>query len=267
MASDSKSLVDTIGFELLGSDLSRDIESALKVALKGGAVFANEPDPLTIFRQSLAASIREIETHPRGKLFQEFLVKGPYEDNGEIPAELVAQRLSDADTAAAITFIHSHMVNCFQGAITELLATGPCLELMRHLKKNSELPRNTRLYSGDSVRVYSEKGKRLLKGADLHLIIEQHRGNSPPCVSVVGVAEVKSYICPESRMREQLSRHVRRAKRGLRAGSVDYPAERINVGYGKNRRVVRIHVLPSGWRLPRSFRFEESEHITIDPVA
>lgn len=255
----TRSLADSVGFDLIASDLGNAVESALQVALTGRAVFANGTDPLFIFRQSLAASIREIETHPRGRLFQEFLLKGPYEDIGEIPAELVGQRLSDADTAAAITFIYSHMVNCFKGAITELLAAKPCMELMRRLQRNNELPRNTRLYIGDSVRVHTANGKRLLKGADLHFMMEEHRGDSPPCVSVVGVVEVKSYICSESRLREQLDHHLRRAKRGLRVSGVDYPAERVNMGYGKNRRVVRISVLPSGWKLPRSFRFEESE--------
>jgi len=63
--SDSGALVNTIGFELVGSDLGKNVESALQVALAGGAVFANGTDPLFIFRQALAASIRDIESHPR----------------------------------------------------------------------------------------------------------------------------------------------------------------------------------------------------------
>ncbi|MGB2986507.1 MAG: hypothetical protein WBE26_11565 [Phycisphaerae bacterium] len=260
MISDSGPLAETVGFDLLGSGLGKDVRSALQAALSGGAVFANAHDGLTIFRQALAVSIRNIESHPRGRLFQEFLLKGPYEDIGEIPPELVAQRLSDADTAAAITFIYSHMVNCFKGAITELLAAKPCMELMRRLQRNNELPRNTRLYVGDSVRVPTANGKRLLKGADLHFMMEEHRGDSPPCVSVVGVAEVKSYICSENRVRKQLDHHLRRAKRGLRVSGVDYPTERVNMGYGKSGQVVRIAVLPNNWKLPRSFGFEESEN-------
>lgn len=252
----TRSLADSVGFDLIASDLGNAVESAMQVALKGGAVFAKGTDPLSIFRESLAESIRDIETHPRGRLFQEFLFKGPYEDIGEkIPAELAGKRLSDADTAAAITFIYSHMVNCFKGAITELLAAKPCMELMRRLQRNNELPRNTRAYIGDSVRIHTANGKRLLKGADLHFMVEEHRRGSTPCVSVVGVAEVKSYICSESRLHEQLDRHLRRAKQGLQVRGVDYPTERVNIG----RRVVRISVLPSNWKLPRSFRFEESE--------
>jgi len=254
-----RSLADTVGFDLLAPDLGNDVESALQVALTGHAIFANGTDPLSIFRQSLAASIREIETHPLGKLFQEFLLKGPYEDIGEIPAELIGQRLSDTDTASAITFIYAHMVNCFKGAITELLAAKPCMELMRRLQTNNELPKNTRLYVGDSVRIHTSMGKRLLKGADLHFLMEEHKTDSPPGVSVLGVVEVKSYNRSKRRLREQLDQHLRRAKHGIRVGDVDYPAERVNIGHGKNQRVVRITVLPSGWKLPRSFRFEESE--------
>lgn len=255
----SRSLADYVGFDLIASDLGNAVESALQVALSGGAVFANGHDALVIFRQTLAASIRNIESHPRGRLFQEFLLKGPYEDIGEIPAELVGQRFSDADTAAAITFIYSHMVNCFKGEITELLAAKPCMELMRRLQQDSELPRNARLYVGDSVGIHRARGKGLLKGADLHILIEEHRPDAATSIAVAGVMEVKSYIQSKSRLREQLDQHLRRAKQGLRVSGVDYPAEKINVGYGKDRRVVRIAVVPSNWKLPRSFRFEESE--------
>jgi hypothetical protein len=127
LVSHSGSLVDTIGFDLIGCDLGNAVESALRSALAGGAVFPDGHDALIIFRQALAGSIRNIESHARGRLFQEFLLKGPYEDIGEIPGELAGQRLSDAETAAAITFIYSHMVNCFKGAITELLAAKPCM--------------------------------------------------------------------------------------------------------------------------------------------
>jgi hypothetical protein len=259
MISDSGPLVDTVGFELLGSGLGKDVESALQAALSGGAVFANGHDALSIFRQALAASIRNIESHPRGRLFQEFLLKGPYEDVGEIPAALVGQRLSDADSAAAITFIYSHMVNCFKGAVTEMLAAKACLHLLRRLQQDGELPRNARLYVGDSVGIHRARGKGLLKGADLHILIEEHRPDADSSITVAGVTEVKSYIRSESHLREQLDQHLRRAKQGLRVSGVDYPAEKVNVGYGEDRRVVCIAVLPSDWKLPRSFWFEDSE--------
>ncbi len=268
MISDSCPLADTVGFELLGSGLSPDVESALQAALSGGAVFADGHDALVIFRHALAAAIRNIESHPWGRLFQEFLLKGPYEDAGEIPRALVSQRLSDADSATAITFIYSHMVNCFKGAVTELLATRACLRLLRRLQRRGELPRSARLYVGDSVGIHRARGKGFLKGADLHILIEEHGLNEASSITVAGVAEVKSYIPSEKRLREQLDQHLWRGKRGLRVSGVDYPAEKVNVGSGKNRRVVRIAVLPSNWKLPRSFRFENSESgrlLRVDP--
>jgi hypothetical protein len=259
LTADSGSLVNSVGFDLIGSDLGKDVESALQVALAGGAVFPDGTDPLFIFRQALSASIRDIESHPRGRLFQEFLLKDPYEDAGEIPMELVGQRLSDAESASAITFIYSHMVNCFKGAVAELLAAKACLHLLKQLQQKRKLPADARLYVGDVVGVHRAKGKGLLKGADLYVLIEEHRPDAVSSITVAGVTEVKSYIQSKSRLRKQLDQHVRQAKRGLRVDGVDYPAERVNVGYERDRRVVRIAVLPSDWKLPRSFWFEDSE--------
>ena len=259
MISNSGPLAETVRFELLGSGLGKDVKSALHAALSGGAVFANGNDGLAIFRQALAASIRNIESHPRGRLFQEFLLKGPYENVGEIPTALVGHRLTDADSAAAITFIFSYMVNSFKGAVAELLATKTCLHLLTQLRQDGAVPKNARLYVGDSVGIHRTRGKGLLKGADLHILSEEHRPNAATGIGVAGVTEVKSYIQSESRLREQLDQHLRRAKQGLRVSGVDYPTEKINVGYGNDRRVVRIAVLPSAWKLPRTFRFEDSE--------
>lgn len=259
MSSSTRSLADSVGFNLIGSELGNAVESALKVALIGRAVFSDGTDPLVVFRRSVAASIRKIETHPRGVLLQEFLRKGPFEDIGDIPTELAGQRLSDGETDAAITFIFSHMVNCFKGAIAELLAAKPCMVLMRQLQWNNQLPKNAQLYIGNSVLVHAAQGKRLLAGADLHFLMEELIGDSSPCVSLVGIAEVKSYICSESRVRRQLDRHLGRALRGLWVSGVNYPAEHVDMGYGKNQQVLRVTVLPSSWKLPRSFQFEEAE--------
>ncbi len=259
MSSDTKSLADTVGFELLGPDLGYDVESALKSAMEGGAVFPDGTNPLVIFRNTLASSITDIETHPRGRLFQEFLLKGPYEDSGEIPAELVEQRLSDADTASAITFIYSHMVNCFKGAVTELLATKICVQLVKRLQRSGQLPSNARFYIGDSVKVHRVGGKGLLKGGDQHILIEEGRAGEDSSITVAGVTEVKSYIPSHRRLRKQLDRHLRRTKLGLRVDGVDYPKENVKIGYGSERRIFRIFVVPSGWKLLRTFRFENSE--------
>jgi hypothetical protein len=259
MVSDAKSLADAVGFQLVGSDLGCDVESALNAAMAGGAVFPDGTDPLVIFQKALASSITDIETHPRGRLFQDFLLKGPYEDSGEIPAELAKERLSDVETASAITFIYSHMVNCFKGAVTELLSTKTSMHLMKRLQRHGQLPSNARLYIGDSVGIRRPSGKGLLKGADQHILIEGDGSGRDASITVAGATEVKSYVPSHSRLCEQLDRHLRRTKLGLRVNGVDYPKKKVKVGYGPDRRVFRIFVVPSAWKLPRTFRFENLE--------
>jgi len=263
-------LAASAGFELLGEGLGADVESALRTALAGGAVFPTTADPLAIFRESLAASIRSIESHPRGRLFQDFLSKGPYEREGEIPAALRGERLSDEETAAAIRFILSHMVNSFKGSVTEMLATAPCLTVLKQLRRSGELPEETRLYVGDAVRAHRLRGKGLAKAADMHFLTGPCQQAESAGVAVVGVVEVKSYLQSEDRLHAQLDRHLRCAGRGLRVCGVDFPVGRARVGLGKKLRVARIAVLPAGWALPRTFRFEPSEEgrsLRVDPAA
>lgn len=255
-----RDLVDSAGFGLLGADLGKELKNSLRSALAGGAIFARCAGPLSILREVLAASIRDIESHPRGWLLQDFLRKGPYEGPGEIPSDLVSLRLSDAQSASAITFIFSHMVNCFKGAVTELFAVKACLHLLKRLQQDGKLSAEARLYVGDAVLVHRTKGKGNLKGADLHILIKEHGLDAASNVVIAGVVEVKSYIQSERRLRKQVDRHLRRATQGLQVASVNYPSKAVRVGYGRNRRAIRITVAPSDWRLPRSFRFESSQN-------
>ena len=85
---DATSLADSVGFELVGAELGKDVESALQTALAAGVVFQKAGSPISIFREALATSIRAIDTHRRGRLFQEFLLKGPYSDEGIILSKL-----------------------------------------------------------------------------------------------------------------------------------------------------------------------------------
>lgn len=260
MSTDAESLANTVGFELLGTDLGKDVEDALQDALAGGAVFSNGADPLSIFRQTLATSIRNIELHPRGRLFQEFLLKGPYENPGKIPRKLVGKRMSDADTASAITFIYSHIVNCFKGAVTELLGAAACLCLLSQFQREGELPADARLFVGDAVVVHRTSRKGVSKGADLYILIERSQyDDASPNVTVAGVAEVKSGPKSASSMSKQLDGHILRSKQGLRVASKDYSSEQVKVGYGPERLVLRVTIQPSDWNLPRTFRFEAKE--------
>jgi len=102
----------------------------------------------------------------------------------------------------------------------------------------------------------------------LHILVDEGEAGGDAGITVAGVVEVKSYIPSQNRLREQLDRHVRRVASGLRVDGVDYSAKNVNVGYGPRRRVTHITVVPSDWKLPRSFRFEvlESGHmLRVEP--
>jgi hypothetical protein len=263
MIPDTRSLADTVGFEILGKALGKDVEVSLGKAIAAGVVFHSGSDPLTVFREALSESIRTIETNERNILFQRFLRDGPYEDNGKIPPEIVSKRLCDDETAAAIIFIYYRVINFFQGALAELLAAAPCCEVLRTLKREGVLAKAAKLYVGDVVGVHRQNQKGILKGADFHILIEE-----PQRLTVAGVAEIKSYFQSEKRLKAQLDKHLLRAKEGLRVNDTDYPPENVSVGYGKKRLAVRIAVLPDDWKLPRTFRFKATKRgrsLIVDP--
>ncbi len=252
------------GFEILDKQLGRDVKASIQTALAEGAVFKGVSKPISIFHQALETAICDIESHPRGDLFQEFLRKGPYENTGAIPSNLYKHRLSDEQTASVITFVYSHMVNCFKGAVAELLAAVPCCRILKRLKSEGLLAENAKLYVGDVVGVHRPNHKGILKGADLHILIEEsHR-----YVTVAGVAEVKSYFKSAKSLTKQLNGHVSRTRNGLLLGNVDYSPKQVRIGYGKKSQIVRITVLPDNWKLPRSFRFEPTGNnrlLLVDP--
>jgi hypothetical protein len=260
MLAHAASLADKIGFELLGPSLSKDCESRLTGAVASGAIFQGGNDPLSIFRAAVRTSIREIETDERGRLFQGFLLDGPYEGEEDIPPELRSQRLTDDETTSVISFMYSFMVNSFKGAVTELLAVEPCLHLVEQLRLSGVLPGSTRLYVGDAVMVLRESGKGVLKGADMHALIVHAKQAAGPSVTVAGVAEVKSGRKCAGAMCRQLDRHVLRTRHGVRIVGVAYSGAQINLGWGPRENALRITVQPSDWRLPRTFRFQETEH-------
>ena len=169
------------------------------------------------------------------------------------------QRLSDSETASAITFIYSHMVNCFKGAITELLATKPCMRLMKQLQRNGQLPSIARLYVGDSVAIHRHIGKGLLKGGDQHILIQNGGSVRDSGIAVAGITEVKSYFPSQSRLRKQLDIHFLRSKQGLRVNGADYPKKMVKIGFGPAHKILRIFVVPSAWKLPRAFQFKKTK--------
>jgi hypothetical protein len=256
-------LAAAVGFDLQGENLGADVEQAVSAALKAGVVFPYGGDALAIFRNTLAASIRDIEGHEKGRLFQRFLRDGPYEREGPIPKHLRGKQLTPEECAKAITFVYSFMVNSFKGALTELLAAGACQRLMRDARLAGQLPTGAKLYVGDSVLVRRATGKGGLKGADLHILVRTDQG-----VTVAGVVEVKSGHKSAEALAAQLDKHVRRARQGLVVAGDEYTPDQVSVG-AKKGDVVRISVLPSDWPLPRTLRFvrrgKKKRELVLDP--
>lgn len=261
------STAEQVGFDLLGAELAQDIESSLLTALEAGTVFPCDSTPLSIFRQSLAMAIRDINADYRGQLFQRFLKDGPYEGEDEIPTKLQDKRLTDDETTKVISFIYSYMVNCFKGAITENLAAALCLRILKKMQKEHHLQPSAKLYAGNSVLVARRKGRGFAKGADLYFFSENCSTSGDRSLVVNGVVEVKSYYCSPKRLMKQLDQHLVRAQRGLRVREVEYATNQITMGYNRRGKAVRIGILPARWLLPRTFRFKpkgENRVLSVD---
>ena len=265
----AESLAANVGFDLLGAQFGGDVERAVGAALRAGAVFPGGGNALAIFRNTLAASIRDIEEDDRGRLFQRFLRDGPYEEVGTIPPDLQGKRLTPVECAEAITFVYSFIANSFKGAVTELLAAGACQRLMRDPRVAARLSVGAKMYVGDSVKVRRPSGKGGLKGADLYILAVDNRHANAPLVNVAGVVEVKSGRKSAAALARQIDNHIRRARQGLIVTGMDYPSDRVYLGSVNVGEIARVTVLPSEWPLPRTLRFEQrgenKRELVLDP--
>jgi hypothetical protein len=190
-------------------------------------------------------------------LLQRFLKDGPYEGQGPVPPELEGRRLSDEETAAAIAFIYSFMIPCFQGHLAELLAARACVRLAAQLQKSRRLPAEARWYVGDVVHVPNKAGRGVAKAADLHLLM--HDETSDDRITVLAVAEVKSYRRRQTEVAGQLDRHIQRLAYGLCVGEQSFSPSSVRFPRRNHREVIRVRVVPDDWKLPRSFRFEPTK--------
>ncbi len=249
MSSLGPSLAAAASLQMLPEPLGNDIKRSLRMGFRHGAVIPGGRDAQSVFRHSVSEAVTALEV--RDELLRRFLINGPYEGDGPIPASKRDIRLSDDECARAIAFIYSHVVNCFQGSLAELLSVGPCTSLMMDLRKRGVLPPSTRLYAGDAVFVARQAGSGLAKGADLHMLTVSKPGG----LLVHGVGEVKSYYCSHGRLVGQLRRHVRRVARGLSLSSRCFSRQEIALRGRGSRDVLAIEVVPSTWQLSRSFNF------------
>jgi len=236
--------------------LRRSIRLALRrpwVHLAGGKTL------WAVFKNSFDAAARDIETHPRGKLFRRLIEFGPHHPDD--PKALVSDGqtvLSDPECGSAVEFVFSYMVNRFKGELAELLALEPCIRLVEQLKNERRCPARAGLYWGETIqecRLTRKGGKArwgsFAQGAD-GVVAEETSG----AVSVSGIAEIKSMAVSRRKLLNQIDRHTKRLKGGIRLSGAEFGPDKVSVSPG----VVRVIVMPSTWKLSRGFRLERGDH-------
>jgi hypothetical protein len=266
--SSRKRIEEIIGNRRLASDIHTSISSALHCpfvySLGGKTAWA-------VFKRSLYAAIRDIETHPKGKLFRRLIEFGPHiPDDPEAPNTFGKKDLSDPECEVCVEFIYSHMVNRFKGELAELLALGQCVKLIHQLQEKSGCSLNMILYWGDAVqqrrrqessdRKEGRVSESFTKGAD-GLIAEHTSAGLNDHISILkilGVVEVKSMNISRKKIIEQIDCHIDRLQLGVRLGEREWPPACIVVAQRKNGESprlapVRILVAPSNWRLSRDW--------------
>ena len=248
--SQNQSLTSKVHLGFLDPNMAEDVGRSLEEGLAAGAVFDVTGGPDDLFRATVAQSIAAIERADRAALLHRFLTIGPYYDSGEIPAEMRRRHLADGEVAAAIRFIHSSVINSFQGGLAELLAVGPVCQISRRVFPDKP----PALFAGDSVFARTSRGRRWAKAADFHLIdiVETELGNE---ATVAGIAEVKSYHARPDQLRTQLAKHLMRCKLGLRLNKGLVGPKSVRVGR-PGLAPTQIVVLPGDWALSREAQFE-----------
>lgn len=242
----------------LASAIHKSVASALSCPF----IYINNVDSVwDIFKRSLDAAIRDIEKHPRGKLFSRLIEYGPHHPDD--PKSLTSDgetTLSDPECGLCVQFIFSHMVNRFKGELAELLSLEPCLQLVQQFKNERLLPKGVRLYWGDMVQErrrmnYTRRNLNPMwgsftKGAD-GLIVEQlpsKNAKSSDQLKIQGVIEVKSMALYKKKVLAQIKRHILRLNGGVNLRGIIWPSDKISFS-----NILRIMVVPSTWRLTREW--------------
>jgi hypothetical protein len=254
--------VEKIASIIHNQPLASAIHKSIALALRSPFISIIDGNTIwDVFKRSLDAAIRDIEKHPRGKLFRRLIEYGPH--NPEDPESLISDgesTLSDPESGLCVQFIFSHMVNRFKGELAELLSMEPCLELVQQLQNEGLLSNDVNLHWGDMVqerrrirtrsREPNERWGSFTKGAD-GLIIEQissQHDNIKNLIKIHGVIEVKSMSLSTKKVLDQISSHISRLSGGVKlAGKIWSPND---ISFSN---VLRIIVVPSTWKLSREW--------------
>ncbi len=258
MPSVSKKIASVIGNPFLASAIHKSISLAL------GNPFVHVVTGKTvwdIFKHTLDAAIRDIEKHPRGKLFRRLIEYGLH--NPDEPKALVSDEkttLSDPECGICVEFIYSHMVNRFKGELAELLAIELCIILIQQLQNKGHLHPKVHLYWGEMIQ---ERRRRphlkvntmwggFTKGADGLLIKQLSRRNIEVNnkYRIRGIFEVKSMRQNNNKVLEQITRHIKRLNGGVKLGEKEYSQHDLEV----KSNMLRFIVTPSTWKLSRIWK-------------
>ena len=240
--------------------LAESIYDSLILAAEHPSIFSEiKSSAKRSFDLILDNSIRDIENHPRGKLFQRLIEFGPLNpdetDLSKYPSETF---LCDDECISAVNFIYNHIINRFKGDLAELLSIEPLLTLMDSLVKQKIISDKSILCLGDYIKEYQKSGN-LSKGAD-GLIIELEKSNQT--ATIKAVIEVKSMHLPESKMIKQIDKHIYRLRTGLKLGDQVYSGAKVL--FNEND-IIKVMVKPSIWQVNRKIGWNGNRMILPEP--
>lgn len=260
---------EILGNKMLAHDIYKSVSSALNSPLhhNQGAKTVEE-----VFEQSLNAAIRDIEIHPRGKLFKRLIEFGPLNPGEqELPSPENISTLTDEECGSCVEFIYSHMINRFKGELAELLALEPCLNLIK-INVTVEEFQNLEFYWGESIKERrriktTNEGEFIwggfTKGADGLLINFEIKKLDPQLGNVIAVIEVKSMSLPHNKIYKQISKHIDRFAGGIRLNENEIGATNVGAQLKhdpKEQSILRIMVEPSKWKLSREWKINKERN-------
>jgi hypothetical protein len=150
-----------VDFRVLPPALRTDIRASIAEGIDAGAAFGSSATPSAIFRQSIEGALAADEKRLR------FLLSGVEADGSHSGFE----GCTAEQYASAVRLAVSRVVAALQGALAELLAIGPCCQLLRECQVAGQIDAEARLYFGDSVLVPRRDGS-MAKAADLHIFAQ-----------------------------------------------------------------------------------------------
>jgi hypothetical protein len=265
---DSKRIAAIVGNRQLAVDIHKSISSALRCPF---VHFSAGKTVWAVFEHSLNTAIRDIEKHPRGKLFRRLIEFGPHDpDDPETVDSDGETVLSDPECESCVEFIYSHMVNRFKGELGELLALDSCLKLVQQLRAKGRVSSNTVLYWGDAIqerrRQKSPSGHGVTrlgsftKGADGLIVEPIPIEHDKPIngLKIAGVIEVKSMPLGKKRILNQINGHIARLEGGVKLGNKEWLPDSLVFRHNQDHQtegssIVRVLVVPSNWKLSREW--------------